>query len=43
MVEHILANHNAAMAATAVSLHSDEGTVMECEVSDKDLSGPAGE
>jgi hypothetical protein len=37
MVEHILVNRDATMVTTAVLLHSDEGMVMECEVSDKDF------
>jgi hypothetical protein len=37
MVEHILANCNVAMAATAASAHSSEGTIIECEVSEEDF------
>jgi hypothetical protein len=37
MVECILANCDAAMAATAVLSHSDKGMVMECEVSNEDF------
>jgi hypothetical protein len=37
MIKQAMADHNAAMAATAVSSHSDEGMVMEHEVSDKDF------
>jgi hypothetical protein len=36
MVEHILANRDAAMAATAASTHSSEGTIIEREVSEED-------
>jgi hypothetical protein len=37
MVKHILANCNAAMATTAASTHSSEGTIIECEVSEEDF------
>jgi hypothetical protein len=42
MVEHILANHDAAMAATAESTHSSEGTIIECEVSEEDFVWSSG-
>jgi hypothetical protein len=36
MVEHILANCDTAMAATAVSMHSSKETIIEREVSEED-------
>jgi hypothetical protein len=42
MVEHILANHNAAMAATAALVHSSEGMMIECEVSEEDFVWSSG-
>jgi hypothetical protein len=42
MVEHILANHNAAMAATAASMHSSEGTIIEREVTEEDFVRSSG-
>jgi hypothetical protein len=42
MVEHILANRDAAMAATAASAHSSEGTIIECEVSEEDFVWSSG-
>jgi hypothetical protein len=43
MVEHILANCDAAMAATAASMHSSKGTIIEREVSQEDFVQSAGE
>jgi hypothetical protein len=37
MIEQLMVDGNAAMAATAASSHSDKGMVMECEVSNKDF------
>jgi hypothetical protein len=37
MVERILANRNAAMAATAASAHSSKGTIIEREVTREDF------
>jgi hypothetical protein len=37
MVEHILANCDAAIAATAASAHSSKGTIIEREVSEEDF------
>jgi hypothetical protein len=37
MIEWIMADRDIAMAATAASPHSEEGKVMECEVSNKDF------
>jgi hypothetical protein len=37
MVKHILANHDAAMAAAAASAYSSEGTIIEHEVSEEDF------
>jgi hypothetical protein len=42
MVEHVLANRDAAMAATAASAHSSEGTIIEREVSEKDFVWSSG-
>jgi hypothetical protein len=41
MLKHLLANCNTAIAAAVGSIHLEEGTVIECKISDKDLSGPA--
>jgi hypothetical protein len=37
MVEHVLVNCDAAMAATAASAHLSEGTIIEREVSEEDF------
>jgi hypothetical protein len=37
MVKCILANCDAAMAATAALTHPSEGTIIECEVSEEDF------
>jgi hypothetical protein len=42
MVKHILANCDAAMAATAASVHSSEGPMIECEVSEEDFVWSSG-
>jgi hypothetical protein len=42
MVEHILANRDAVMAATAASAHSSKGTIIECEVSEEDFVWSSG-
>jgi hypothetical protein len=42
MVKRVLANHDAAMAATAASVHSSEGTIIECEVSEEDVVQSSG-
>jgi hypothetical protein len=42
MVEHILANHDAAMAATAASAHSSKGTIIEREVTKEDFVQSSG-
>jgi hypothetical protein len=42
MVEHILANRDAAMAATAASAHSSEGPIIEREVSEEDFVRSSG-
>jgi hypothetical protein len=42
MVEHILANRNAAMAATAASAHFPEGMIIEREVSEEDFVWSSG-
>jgi hypothetical protein len=42
MVEHILANWNAAMAATAASTHLSEGTIIKHEVSEEDFVWSSG-
>jgi hypothetical protein len=42
MIEQIMANHNVAMAATAVLPHLDKGKVIECEVSDEDFIQSSG-
>jgi hypothetical protein len=41
MIKLIMADRNAAMAATALSPHSEEGKVVECEISDKDFVWPS--
>jgi hypothetical protein len=43
MIEHLLANCNAAMAAAAALMHSEEGTVIEHMVGARILSSPVGE
>jgi hypothetical protein len=42
MVERVLANRDAAMAATAALVHSSEGTIIECEVSEEDFVRSSG-
>jgi hypothetical protein len=42
MVKHILANRDAAMAATAALAHSPEGPIIECEVSEEDFVQSSG-
>jgi hypothetical protein len=42
MIEQAMADHNTAMAATAVSMNSEEGMVMEHEVSDEDFFHSSG-
>jgi hypothetical protein len=42
MVEHVLANCDAAMAATAASAHLSEGTIIEREVSEEDFVRSSG-
>jgi hypothetical protein len=42
MVEHILANRDAAMTATAASAHFSEGTIIECEVTREDFVRSSG-
>jgi hypothetical protein len=42
MVEHILANRDAAMAATAASAHLSEGTIIEREVTREDFVRSSG-
>jgi hypothetical protein len=37
MIEKLLADHNAAMAATAASTQSKKATIIECEVSEEDF------
>jgi hypothetical protein len=37
IVKHILANRDAAIAATAASTHSSKGTIIEHEVSEEDF------
>jgi hypothetical protein len=37
MVEHILVNHNATIAATAVLSHLSEGAIIECKVNKEDF------
>jgi hypothetical protein len=42
MIKQIMADCNAAMAATAVSPHLEEGKVLECEVSNEDFVWSSG-
>jgi hypothetical protein len=42
MVKCILANHDAAIAATAASTHLSEDIIIECEVSDEDFVWSSG-
>jgi hypothetical protein len=42
MVKHILANRDVAIAATAASAHSSEGTIIEREVSEEDFVWSSG-
>jgi hypothetical protein len=42
MVEHILANCDTAMAATAALVHSSEGTIIEREVNEEDFVRSSG-
>jgi hypothetical protein len=42
MVERILANHDAAMAATAASAHSSEGLIIDRKVSEEDFVRSSG-
>jgi hypothetical protein len=42
MVEHILANRDAAMAATAALAHSSEGPIIERKVSEEDFVWSSG-
>jgi hypothetical protein len=37
MIKQILADCDAAIAIAAASGHSEEGTIIECEVSDKNF------
>jgi hypothetical protein len=37
IVKCILANHNAAMTATAASVHLSEGTIIEHDVNEEDF------
>jgi hypothetical protein len=37
MIEKILADHDAALAATAASMQSEEATIVEREVSEEDF------
>jgi hypothetical protein len=37
IIEQFMADHDTVMTVAAASTHSDEVTVMECEVSDKDF------
>jgi hypothetical protein len=37
MIEEIMANHNATIAATATSIQLGAETIVECEVSNKDF------
>jgi hypothetical protein len=42
MVEHILANRDAAMAATEALAHSSKGTIIEREVGEEDFVWSSG-
>jgi hypothetical protein len=42
MIEEIMANHNAAIAAIAASIQSEAETIVECKVSDKDFVWSSG-
>jgi hypothetical protein len=42
MVEHILANRDAAMAATAALAHSSKGLIIDREVSEEDFVRSSG-
>jgi hypothetical protein len=37
MIEQIMADHNAAIVIATASTHLEEGTIVECEVSNKDF------
>jgi hypothetical protein len=37
MMEKLLANHDAAITATAASTQLEEATIIECEVSEEDF------
>jgi hypothetical protein len=42
MIEKLLADRDAAMAATAASTQSEEATIIECEVSEEDFVRSSG-
>jgi hypothetical protein len=37
MIKKLLADRNATMAATAASMHLEEATIIECEVSEENF------